>query len=125
MFYSAKLLHLDKNIEEEVVIEVNGERLVCFSNMLPYGVKEGHDYQVEIIPMVFKEYIVKEQEKNVYPSIKRIDDSFSYIVIGKLTGAGLDTGSIIFDDEVLLRDFGYFDGKMVSWEIDRIDVDFI
>ncbi|ESS47795.1 hypothetical protein L665_03773 [Ralstonia solanacearum SD54] len=37
----------------------------------------------------------------------------------------MDAGGIVFEDDVLLSDFGYLEGKMIAWKIDRIDVEFL
>lgn len=124
MHYSAKVLRLSDDIEEEVTLVIDGRKLVCFANMLPYGVKEGQSHQVELIPMVFNDYVIHELSDDISPSFTQIGYSFSYTIVGKLTGNVLNVGSIEFQDDYLLSDFGYLDGKMISWEVDRIDVEF-
>ena len=109
-----KILRLNDEVEEEVVINVNEMELVCFSNMLPYGAKEGMCYRIELIPMVFNDYLVHELNSNTFPSITRIKNSFSYVIVGKLIGNRLDAGPVILEDDLLLSSFGYLDGKIIS-----------
>lgn len=125
MHYSAKILRLNEDVEEEVVLVINGLELVCFVNMLPHGAKEGQSYQVELIPMVFNEYSVHELNGDVLPSIIQVNNSFSYIAVGKLSGNRLNAGGVVFEDDFLLSDFGHLEGKIISWKVDRIDVEFL
>lgn len=37
----------------------------------------------------------------------------------------LEAGGLVFEDEVLQRDFGYLDAKFVGLRVDRIDVEFL
>ncbi|MDT3487915.1 DUF6883 domain-containing protein [Stenotrophomonas maltophilia] len=60
MIYSAVVEGLSPVVEEEVSIEILGERLVCFASYLPFRIEVGETYQVELSPMVFSEYVVND-----------------------------------------------------------------
>jgi hypothetical protein len=123
MIYSAKIENTGKDVEEEVSVLVEGVQLTCFASCCPYEIEIGKVYQVDLIPMVFDDYIVQEVD-DLNTSIQRIGDTYSYLVIGKLLDGKLSCGSISFFDEEFLSRFGFLDGKMVSWVIDRLDISF-
>ncbi|MFV8602808.1 hypothetical protein ACNRDG_00635 [Ralstonia pseudosolanacearum] len=125
MKYLTKIERLSDDVEEEVVLRINGVELICFATVCPYKIEEGASYQVELTAQVFNEYQVSELGEEASPSIAQIGDSFSHVIAGRLRGNRLDAGGIVFEDDVLLSDFGYLEGKMIAWKIDRIDVEFL
>lgn len=125
MIYQAQVLHLDEDVEEEVVLQVGGIELTCFAGVCPYAIEEGLFYPVELRPVVFDDYVVTELADNPALSIVRVGNGFAYVVTGKLSGGCLESGGLIFEDEVLQRDFGHLDGKMVAMKVDRIDAEFL
>ncbi len=125
MSYLAKIKRLSDNIEEEVVLSIDAIDLTCFAALCPYEIEVEASYQVELSAQVFNEYIVHELEEGVSSSIVQIGDGFSHLISGRLNGPYLDACGILFEDDVLLSDFGYLEGKMVMWKVDRIDVEFL
>jgi len=125
MIYEAKVLHLDKDIEEEVVLQIGGIVLTCFACVCPYVIKKYLSYPVELHLVVLGDYVVTELVSNSMPSIVRLGNGFASVVTGKLSGGCLDVGGLIFEDDVLQSDFGYLDGKMVAMKVDRIDAEFL
>ena len=124
--YSAKIQHVDEDVEGVVLLSINGIDLLCFGyGSLPYGAKEGDIFQVQLTPMSFNDYLVKELKENTPPSIARVGDTLVYIVSGILRKNSLEACGIVFEDDVLLEEFGFLEGKIISWEIDRIDVEFL
>ena len=65
MNYLAKVLRLGDDIEEEVVLEINGFELTCFSMSLSSEAKVGQSYQIELEPMVIDDYIIHELSDDV------------------------------------------------------------
>ncbi|MGF6647347.1 hypothetical protein [Paraburkholderia sp. GAS82] len=124
MTYSAFITDISQDIEGEVTLLVNGLELICFSNMPPALDSIGTECEIEFLPMVFGEYDVREIPDASAPLVQRIENSFSYVVQGRLDVGRVKAGSITFEDEVLQSEFGYLDGKMVAWKIERLDVDF-
>ena len=125
MNYLAKIKRLSNDIEEEVVLRINSVELTCFVTVFPYKIEEGSSYQVELTAQVFNDYLVNELSKEEPPSIVQVGNSFSYVITGRLNDNRLNAGSIVFEDEMLLSDFGYLEGKIVSWKVDRIDAEFL
>jgi hypothetical protein len=125
MIYSAQLQHVSDEVEGEVVLTINGMDLTCFAYAsLPYEAKEGSFYQVELIPQVLNDYQISELDEDASPSIVQIGDSFAYVIRGRLSDNCLDAGGIVFEDDALLSGFGYLEGKMIAWKVDRIDAEF-
>ncbi|KPC55350.1 hypothetical protein [Amantichitinum ursilacus] len=125
MNYLAKIKRLSSDVEEEVVLCINDIEITCFANVCPYTLEDGEAYRVELTPQVFNDYVVSETNEGVTSAINRVGNGFSYILKGRLAGNKLDAGGIVFEDEMLLSQFGYLDGKFISWNVDRIDVEFL
>ena len=125
MIYTAEVIRLDDDVEEEVVLRINGVELTCFASVCPYPIEEGATYQVALTPVVFDDYSIREMSADALPTLVKIGGGFAYEVVGELATAQLDAGCISLEDDVLLRDYGYLNGKMVVWKVDRIDVEFL
>ncbi|BFG79433.1 hypothetical protein PTKU46_74660 [Paraburkholderia terrae] len=124
MTYSAFIKDISQDIEGEVTLLVNGLELTCFSNMPPPSNSIGTECEIEFLPMVFGDYDVHEVPDTSASLMQRIGNSFSYLVSGRLNEGVIDAGAVTFEDEILGSEFGYLDGKMVTWKIERLDVDF-
>lgn len=125
MIYEALVLRVDDDIEEEVILRIGGIELACFASVCPYNIEVGLSYPVELRPMVFDDYNVSELPDGTPPSIDRVGTGFAYVITGKLSGSCLESGGLVIEDEVLQRDFGYLEGKVIAMKIDRIDVEFL
>ena len=124
MIYSVLVEAVGLEIEEEVLISVFGHRLTCFASYLPGRLEVGKFYQAELLPMVFGDYVVHEIN-NADPAIVRQGDSYSYTIVGQLHAGCLCVGDLSFCDNILLSDYGFMEGRMVSWKVDRLDVSFV
>lgn len=124
MIYSVLVDAICPEIEEEVSIVVCGQRLTCFATYLPYQLEVGRTYRVELLPMVFDDYLVQEVSC-AEPSIVREGVGYSYNIIGELRDGCLHCGELTFCDEVLLANFGFLEGKLILWRIDRLDILFV
>jgi len=126
MIYSAQLRHVSNEVEGEVLLTIDEVNLTCFAySSLPVDAKEGSFYRVELTAEVLDDYVVSELNGETLPSIAQVGNSFIHVISGRLSGNRLDAGGIVFEDDVLLSDFGYLDGKMISWKVDRIDAEFL
>lgn len=125
MIYSAEIVHLSDDVEEEVALRISGVDITCFANICPFQINEREIYQVALTPVVFDEYSVYEVPRESRPSLVKVGAGFAYEVVGELIGNQLDAGCIVLEDDVLLRDYGYLDGKMVVWKVDRIDAEIL
>ncbi|MBT2342328.1 MULTISPECIES: hypothetical protein [Pseudomonas] len=124
MIYSVLLDGVNSEVEEEVSIVVCGQRLTCFASYLPYQLEVGRVYRAELLPMVFDEYIVQEVS-HVTPLVLREGSGYSYSIIGELKDGCLCCSGLTFCDEILLADFGFLEGKLISWRVDRLDILFV
>jgi hypothetical protein len=122
MIYQAKVLRIDEPIEGEVMLQVGNTELTCFAYSHPYGIRVGSSYPIEL--ELFDDYIIEELSDGSEPSIVRIGNTFSYVITGRLNGRCLESGELTFEEDALLSDFGYLDGKMVAMKVSRIDAVF-
>ncbi|WP_205781154.1 hypothetical protein [Methylocaldum sp. SAD2] len=125
MIYQALVLRVDEDIEEEVLLRVGDIELACFASVCPYKIEVGLSYPVELHPVVFDDYSVTALPDETQPAVTRVGTGFAYVVTGKLSGDCLESGGLVIEDEVLQRDFGYLEGKMITMKIDRMDVEFL
>lgn len=121
--FQAKLISIDKNIEELVILEINDVRLNCFLAICPYKIVEGNTYLVEL------EFYVSDELKyweatTGEQSITCIDDSFQYQLSGYYEDSTFDFGISVTDKELFL-DEEIKNGSFVTIEVDRIDVEFL
>jgi hypothetical protein len=125
MNYTAQIKRLSDDVEEEVVLRIKGVELTCFATGCPYRIEEEESYPVAITAQLFNDYLIKECDEEVTPSIVKIANDFSHLITGRLIGNCVDAGGVVFEDDMLLSDFSYLEGKMISWTVDRIDVEFL
>ncbi|MTI48434.1 MAG: hypothetical protein FH761_11370 [Firmicutes bacterium] len=123
MKQKAILKKVNKNIEEEVVLEVDDIEFVGFANIVPYKINEGYEYEVLLGITVLDDFYIEESESR-RKEIKRINDDFEYIIRGKLQDGGKIDAGIIIEDE-LLEEYNYLVGKYVEIKVDRISVEFL
>ncbi len=120
--YKVQIKSLNKDIEEEVVLELNGVELTCHASYCPYKLGVNEFYEVEFEGVVFDDYLV-EESRTQKTELRQHGDSYQYSAYGKLVRNVLHSVIEIEDDE-LLSDYGYLDGKYVRMNIDRLDVSF-
>jgi hypothetical protein len=125
MIYSAEVVRLGGEVEEEVVLRFNSAEITCFAGICPYQIEVRSTYKVVLTPVIFDDYSVREVSRNTPSSLIRVDESFAYEVVGQLNGRYLDAGCIVLEDEILFRDYGYLQGKQIAWKVGRIDVEFL
>ncbi|MDR9838484.1 hypothetical protein [Herbaspirillum huttiense] len=125
MNYSAQIKYLGDDIEEEVLLRIHDLEITCFVTLCPFRIETGKSYMVELEAQVFDDYFVREISEDCSPGIVRVGSGFTCIIWGRLIDGCLNVGDVIFYDDVLLAEFGQLNGKMVEWEVDRIDVNFV
>jgi hypothetical protein len=124
VIFSILVRSINFDIEGEVDVVVGDVQLTCFANSIPSEIRIGSFYEVEFYPIVFDEYFV-EDAGEVGESLGRCGEEYSYKVVGRLKEGCVSCGELMFYDEFLAEEFGFLDGKMVSWVIDRVDVRFV
>ncbi|PFV69284.1 hypothetical protein COL05_29220 [Bacillus sp. AFS059628] len=124
MKYRAYVEKTDELIDEEVTININGVVFTGFSTVCSYKIEEGKSYPVILDITVFGNIEINEGIDGV-KSLKRIDNSFKYLISGILNRRFIDAGIIITDeDEIFLERSEYFN-KYVEIEVDRINSEFV
>jgi len=125
VIYQARVIGLNDSIEEEVALQIDGVRLTCFASGCPYRIEEGKSYPVQLELLILDDYEVIESPDEAGADFVETGEGFAYLVRGKLNGRYLEAGGLVFEDEVLRREFGYLDGKRVTVKADRINVEFL
>lgn len=125
MEYKAKVLRLNEDVEEEVLLQIGEWKILCFAGLCPYPIHEGMEYVVDLSFVVLDDYEVKELPDTSSPAILNTGKGFVTELVGKLEGSRLRLGELEFEDDILLSDYGYLDGKSVSVRADRISAEFL
>ena len=113
---------IDENVEEQVTLIVAGVEIICFASICPYEIIAGKTYPVEFEIMLNDDYEI-EQINSVSSHIQKIGSGFAYKLSGEMLDGTIDCG-IPFYDDYLISEYGYLRGKLVSLNIDRMDVEF-
>jgi hypothetical protein len=126
MQYNAKLIEINPLIEEEAVLEIDGQRIVAFINNCPFEIIQGGQYLVEMELAILDDFIITKIHTSE-KGIEQIGDSFSHFIRGTLdidTG-NIDAGIILEVDSEFLFDYGYLHNQNVQIRVDRLSVNFI
>ena len=127
MKYLVKIESLNKIIEEEVVVNVNGQLLRCFMSYLDDIVIEvGNEYYANIEYEIYNDLSIEEVNEDL-KNIQCVNESFSYDIIGKLNvdECKLESTIDIAIDEEDIYEFGYYDNKYIKFRVDRFNIEFI
>lgn len=122
--YQAKLIKVDSHVEEEVSLEVNGLRLVGFASICPYQLTPNNIYPVNISLTILDGYELKEIDKPIY-SLERINDTFRYIIQGKICGDSIDLGNGVKIQDEIFEENSYLDEHFIQIIVDRLSIEFI
>lgn len=122
MKYIAQIIEYNQNLEFILRIKVNSQILEVFSSSIPSFIDLEKNYLVFLEATIFEDYVIEEVH---FPhQIKQINNSLSYEIIGYLSEGELDSNGLIFEDNILNRDFFYLDNTTVKWTVDRINATF-
>lgn len=122
MSRQVKVVRIDQDVEEEVVVEVDGQLLTCFANVCPYPITAGQSYPATL-SLWAADGIVLRDAGHESPGILRVGDGFRHKVVGALHGTVLDAG-VPFEDEMFAREYQWLDGHLVVADADRIEIAF-
>lgn len=127
MIYTAKILHLDDDIEEEAVLLIEGISLTCFVNVCPFKIYQDMDYKVDLNLWSLEGLELAEVPENEPSAISRIGTGFAYSLIGRLNEGKIEVGALCFEDpdSDFLTEFSYLEGKNVRVIADRITAEFL
>lgn len=123
MKYFAKVISLNNEFEEEVVLSFGEVELLCFINDCDYEISEGNIYLVDV-GMTFLDSVSTVLSLNEIFEIKRINNSFSHEVSGFLSGHDFFSENIVFQDNLFKEDVPY-DNQYITIYPDRISVSFL
>lgn len=124
MIYDAKIKQFNDIVEEEILVEIDGIDIFCFSIFHTPEMKIGESYPAEIELTVFDELEMIEIDQPV-KELSKIGETFSYTIRGLLKNGILDAGIKFELDSEDLIDYQNLDGKYVEISgIDRINIDF-
>ena len=96
MVYTALVKRLDPQIEEEVIIEIEGIEFTGFAFICPYKIEVGKSYPVSIGFTILNELMICEIQGEK-KEIERIGLGYEYYIRGKI--------SIKNPGALLLQDF--------------------
>lgn len=122
-----KVEKFNQMIEEEVVVNVNGQLLRCFMSYLDDLVIEaGKEYYANIEYEIYNDFSIEEVNEELR-KIECVNESFSYDIIGKLNidKCKLESSINIEIDEDDIYEFGGYDNKYIRFRVDRFNIEFI
>ena len=120
---NALIKKIDEDIEEEVVLIINGIEMTCFIGVCPYNISEGKEYPVSLSFTTLDDLEFEEvEEQECY--LMRLGSGFSYSAVGEFSNESVLIKGITFECEDL-EDMSYLQGKYIKLNADRITVDFI
>lgn len=116
----ATVERIDPHVEEELTLRVGDHSVVCFN--VGGDVEVGRSYEVEL--HLLEWHRMRPAHELALPTLTRLDGAFRYDVVGRLRGGVVDAGVLLVDD-AFATEAAWLDGKMVHFEVDRIDVEVI
>ncbi|TVX92502.1 hypothetical protein [Paenibacillus agilis] len=125
MEYHTKVIDISPIIEEEIILEINKERVVAFINYCPYEIRKGEQYTIELELTILDEFIIRHLDAE--KGVEQIEDGFAHLIRGMLDidSATIDAGILFEIDREFLFDYGYLHNQNVQIRVDRITADFI
>jgi len=123
MKYYAKLLHIHPVIEEEMLLCLGEIQLLCFANSVPYPVRLGKLYPVELDLCYLDECKLRPLAETDF-SINPSATGFSHKIRGFLAGNRLISQGVIFQDDYFAKEYAWLDGHFVETTADRISLAF-
>jgi len=124
MQYYAKVIELDEDIEEGVLLSFGKITLYCFIASCPYEIIKGSIYPVDIELSFLENENIKPCTNNQF-LILRKNDGFEYEITGFKIGGQIIIDSIVFSDQLFIDEYAYLNYEYVSITPDRISVSFI
>ena len=126
MQYESRLIGLSSLIEEEAILDINGQKFVVFINNCPFEINLGGKYLIETELVILDDLTISKSDSEE-KCIEQIEDSFAYSIRGILNvdSGTIDAGILFEVDRELLFDYGYLHNQYVQMRVDRLSVDFI
>ncbi|WP_078555995.1 hypothetical protein [Bacillus alkalicellulosilyticus] len=124
MVYTALVKRLDPQIEEEVIIEIEGIEFTGFAFICPYKIEVGKSYPVSIGFTILNELMIREIQGEK-KEIERIGLGYEYYIRGLLHEDNIDAGLVFTDDDEYLSDYPELMDKYIEIKVDRISIEFL
>ncbi|MET3686426.1 hypothetical protein ABIC37_001937 [Priestia megaterium] len=124
MNYFAKVKNLNKNLEREVTLDINGIVFTAFIDICSYEIKEGQRYPVRISFTMINDLRVRLIEKRL-KELERIGEAYAYVVRGIVGDGFIDAGLHVIDEDGYLDDYPEVIGKYAEIIVDRLSVEFL
>lgn len=122
--YQVTVLEISDDIEELVLLNVNGIKLNCFASICPYPIEVGKQYQVTFSLFAVDDILPTELSAESSSGVERDGENLRYSLKGTLANNILDCG-IKFEDPIFYEQYSYLNGKKIQLDVDRIDVEFL
>jgi hypothetical protein len=124
MKYYAKVIEVNDDIEEEILLDFGEVSLYCFISSCPYEVVVGKIYPVDI-SLSFLDSEVIEPQLGTDLSATRQGDGFLYEIRGLKVDDKIFINGLTFCDEIYMREYSYINHEYVEMKPDRISVSFL
>ncbi|AQX55536.1 hypothetical protein LZP85_04230 [Priestia flexa] len=124
MVYTALVKRLDPQIEEEVIIEIEGIEFTGFAFICPYKIEVGKSYPVSIGFTILNELMIREIQGEK-KEIERIGLGYEYYIRGLLHEDKIDAGLVFTDEDEYFFDYPELVDKYIEMKVDRISIEFL
>lgn len=123
MIYIVKILSINRNIEDILTIKLGNQILEVFSFDMPHEICVNKSYSANITFNIFADYQINLSDQKL--GCYQIGSSLAYKIVGKLNNGNIEINNLSFFDEILQSEYAYLDNKIISWVVDRIDLNFL
>ncbi|MCR3758506.1 hypothetical protein KYB31_05785 [Clostridium felsineum] len=127
MKYLVTIESFNELVEEEIIVNVDGQELRCFT---PYGIEKdinlGDKYSADIEAQFYDDIELEIIQEDI-KKIECIGETFSHYIYGKvdIDKCVIKSSIEIKLDEWDLVEHGYCDNKYVRLKVDRFNLEFI
>lgn len=123
MQYEVYVKRIDPHVEEEVDVVIGQMEITVFASICPYQIEIDKRYLADISLLFLDDIEIKpsdDQER----SVTRHDDLFRHTMKGILMEGGIIDIGIQIENE-LLQNYEYLFGSFVTFNVDRINIEFL
>ncbi|EKS1847262.1 hypothetical protein SMY34_004105 [Cronobacter muytjensii] len=124
MKYYAKVIEINNDVDEEVLLCFGEVSIYCFITHCPYEIIKGNIYLVEVELSFLDDETIETQPEGEL-SITRQGDTFGYEITGFKIDDKIFANGIIFSDEIYNQEYGYINHEYVLIKPDRVSVSFL
>lgn len=117
--YAAYIIAMDPDVEELILLEVNGMVVRCFASYCPLAIEVGQTYEVEFEMMLPEELRVSKTE-NKEVRVDMLGSGFSCEIYGFLAG-DIFQSFVELSDHGIHFDYPHLNEQYVKITAERID----